>query len=129
MHAAVTHSFRLRSDATLDRGAEGMFELRLVAPGQRTRAARLSPPAAPLVRRLAAGAVCEAELLAAGGLEVAIAIEGLERRGWLERTVTDGTRPLASLQPRGWSDLSGEARLPRRDGRLSRFALLRTERG
>jgi SagB-type dehydrogenase family enzyme len=71
--------------------------------------------------------VCEAELLAAGGLTAAIAVDRLERRGWLERTVIDGSRPLATLQPRGLSDPAGEARLARRDGRLSRFALLRTE--
>ena len=106
-----------------------MLDLRLMGPAQGTCAARLTPSAAPLVRQLAAGSVCEAELLAVGGLEAAIAIELLEREGWLERTVTDGSLPLATLQPRGWRHLVGEARLPRRDVRLSRFAVLRTASG
>jgi oxazoline/thiazoline dehydrogenase len=129
VHSAVRNRLRLRPDATLDRRADGMFDLRLVGPARGSCAARLTPSAAPLARQLAAGSVCEAELLAAGGLQAAIAVDSLERGGWLERTVMDGSRPLATLQPRGRSDPAGEARLPRRDGRLSRFALLRIESG
>jgi SagB-type dehydrogenase family enzyme len=130
---AVEEALRLRRDATVDRGGEhpavlaGFARLALPGPG----------PLEAAVDLLADGGATELDLaraaMDAGGEVAALPLQQLLLRlrggGWLERTILDDGRPLATLRPLGHRELRQRRLDPARPVAVSRFALLRADAG
>ncbi|MER6914747.1 SagB family peptide dehydrogenase [Streptomyces sp. NPDC000594] len=136
--AGKVESYRLRSDARLTQEPGGSlvleqsrYRLRLADPEAGRRALLLRMAEGWLsdlqMARLVAGPEGDSQLLPAHVL-----VRRLLSHCWLERRVSAGARALLDVVPRGIGARSSPVRRPHGDGvvhRLSRFAVLRTDRG
>lgn len=127
---AVEETLRIRADASLER-VDGVVTLH---EGHiRQSFPRLGPALAELVERLSSGATEDALLDGVGEdaiMGAQLLLRKLDAAGWIERSVVDGARALATLSPVG-HDIPPVTRALAlgEPVALSRFAYLRADRG